>query len=1227
MAASAVFTDHWLPECLRALLETSLRASVSANEDKSLLCLLAPFYYRRLRTRRNRGKPPFVGRFPPYCPPPASGEARGPSEGIVIETARATAPENNVVVHAAAGTGKTWLLTSRILRLLLEGAEPGSIMAITFTRKAAGEIHQRVRERLLVLAACEEPELDRRLGEIGVRSDAAMRRTARGLYEKHLNAIHGLRATTFHAFCQEVLRRFPLEADVPPGFELLEAAPELEALALRQVEHLASRDPDGTLAEALDMLLRECGVHGYRAALGEFLAHRSDWWAYTEDEVDPVASAMERLRAQFELDETEPDPAEAFVRDPAIHERIVRCIELLAATPAAKHQEHAAALDSALAEPVPASAFDRIRAALLTQANTPRVLAQASLEKKFGPDVAQDLVREWNALGAAAQTVVDRRKRRAGLLLSQAWYRCGHVLLEEFQRLKLSRGLLDFSDLEWKTYRLLNRERHAEWVQYKLDQRIDHLLVDEFQDTNPTQWRMLLPLLQEIAAGDPERRRSIFLVGDEKQSIYRFRRADPRLFETARDWLTQHAAAHTLTQHVSWRSSPAVIEFVNLVFADSDDGEYALPAFEMHATHHSGLWGHAELLPLIRRPPRPEPTTAEWRNPLVQPRSSAEDIRHRDEAGLIVGKIRELLGQPIADGTTVRGLRCDDILILLRDRTYARLYEEALQRAGLAYVGTGKGSFLEALEIRDLMHLLRHLLEPFNDLALASILRSPLFDASDDELLQLSGHASGTWRERLYACIGGGAGDALERAARLLRRWSDYAGHLPVHDLLDRIYSEGDVLARYRHASPAHLRARVEANLGRFLELALEVDSGRYPSLARFLDFLEAHADTENPPPEDAPGQSEARVRLMTIHAAKGLEAPVVFLADAARDGNRDRGVRALVDWPAQHERPRYFHLATAREELDAVRLTHIQEQRLAGRREESNLLYVALTRAAQMLFVSGCESGRGGRGWYGFIEQRLRAAVENGHGSRVGLTLEYIRDEDTNDVYNTPGRIVYGSAPEHPTARAPEPPPDFTIDPALTRPIASAQAHDSASLAPSHAAQPSGPKDIPHAARQRAQQRGIMIHRMLDRLTGGRDARPDIERRLRDEFSATVEAGEFERCWQECRHLVEQERWRDYFDPARCRRAWNEVPILYRNGEREVYGVIDRLILRDSEVVLLDYKTHSEAAPENIDALAESHRAQMRQYAEGVRRLWPGRKVRAIIFFTACGAAVELGD
>ncbi|HSW52159.1 MAG TPA: 3'-5' exonuclease, partial [Sulfuricaulis sp.] len=576
----------------------------------------------------------------------------------------------------------------------------------------------------------------------------------------------------------------------------------------------------------------------------------------------------------------------------------------------------------------------------------------------------------------------------------------------------------------------------------------------------------------------------------------------------------------------------------------------------------------------------------------------------------------------------VRPMTGDDIMLLLRGRTHARFYEEALRRAGIPYIGTGRGAFMQSLEVRDLMHLLRQLVEPYNDLALASALRSPLFAASEDDLLQLAQNPPGSWRTRLERLTTEPAPDsALARARQLLPRWSAYVGRVPVHDLLDRIYCEGNVVARYLAAAVPHLRPRVEANLNRFLELALEVDSGRYPSLSHFLAWLEGQAEHDDKSPAEPAWNRAPRVRVMTIHAAKGLEAPVVFLADAARstDG-RDRGLRPLVDWPVQDPRPRYFHLAGVRKKIDDVSLALRTEQQWPARREEANLLYVALTRARQMLYVSGCEPGLGGRGWYGFIEKRLRHAGDSGEAARAGLALDSISLDDGETVFNTCARLEFGEPPSPQPPESPAAMTGFSLDPRLTQPFAALP--EAGMLNPSRSLQPED--DYPDEAtgfteaRTPQQRRGKVIHRMLERLANG-EPHAAVEKKIWQEFGEWLTEKDFSQWWREACAVPDRAEFRGFFDPARYQEARNEIPILYRDGGRDVYGVIDRLVMREEEIVLIDYKTHARATRENIAQLAEEFREQMRQYGEGARRLWPGKKLRLVLLFTACGATVEL--
>ncbi len=910
-------------------------------------------------------------------------------------------PHLNAVVQASAGSGKTYLLVTRITRLLLAGAAPDAILAITFTRKAAAEIQTRVRERLWDLARAEGEALDEALAGLGVEAvDAPLRERALTLYEALLRAPAPLRATTFHAFCQDLLRRFPLEADVPPGFALTEETGTLTDEAWDALIDEATRKPEGEIAAALDRLMDLCdGLDNARAALRGLLARRSDWWAYRQahgdDDAATTAALLEDLAAELDIDpeRLDEDPARTLL-DPAVDAAMADYARLLGAHPNNTQRTCLEHLAFARQSRDPTQREAALREALLTKDGTPRALRpNQALKARIGADGAETLVRLHQDLCRRLQVVEERRLRRDAYRRHEAWLGAGTALLRHYQRLKEERRLLDFDDLEWRAYRLLNGDdEHALWVQYKLDQRIDHILVDEFQDTNPTQWRLLLPLLQEMAAGERDGR-SVFLVGDVKQSIYAFRRAQPALMDAARRWLEDHLDARTFPLDQSWRSSPAVIEAVNRVFADEDLARHM--DFHPHGTHLEDLYGQVRCLPLIDEDPETDapPPDEGLRNPLERPRPDKENQRPHLEGRRIAETLRELLERPLLIGKAeeARPLTPGDIMILLRKRTHAPAIERALREAGIPYQGTHRGTLLHCREVEDLVDLLRFLHTPADDLALAGVLRSPLFAASDDDLQDLADQSEGDWYDRLLALGARRPDDSpLGRAARLLPAWREWVGRLPVHDLLDRIYHEGDVVGRFEAAFPEHLQPRVRGNLQRLLDLALETDSGRYPSIGRFLERI-AHwrdnADADEAPDEhlDVPDDDGGRVRLLTIHAAKGLEAPVVVLADAANDRDRNDRYPTLVDWPPEAPHPRALRLVPAGKRQDEPTRRRLEIHQRDQAREEANLLYVALTRARQVLLVSGHLSRRQkdyAGTWYGHVARALGEAGEITHGT-----------------------------------------------------------------------------------------------------------------------------------------------------------------------------------------------------------------------------------------------------
>ncbi|MBI5451469.1 MAG: UvrD-helicase domain-containing protein [Gammaproteobacteria bacterium] len=1124
--------------------------------------------------------------------------------------ALACAPEHNISVMASAGTGKTWLLVTRLIRLLMAGAPPTSLLAITFTRKAATEMRTRLMQRLLEMAAADDAALRRLLDEIGADTEPHTMSMARNLYETLLRSEHPVRITTFHAFCQDILQRFPVEAGIPAGFDLLEASGLIEQEAWDALWAESTTPTGKVLTRALDALLAHCGsVSRLRNILQAFIGHRSDWWALTHGQANALDAARHHLQQQLGIDPAI-DPTTHYF-NPSTVADLAEYLSLLQQHPTQTNLSCADRISLALEHhhTNPSSAVQHIIAVFFkNDGDRKRISESQILKKKLGATGEQRLISLHDRLGDDLASLIDLRNRHITWQLSSNWFYAGQRLLQHFQRIKEEQRLLDFTDLEWRTYLLLNSD-HGLWIQFKLDQRINHILIDEFQDTNPTQWRLLQPLIEEMAQGYHQQpgSRSVFLVGDSKQSIYRFRRANPLLFISASNWLQHNMNGRQLSLVNSRRSSPAIIQFVNRIFSGSAlNGQ--LDNFKDHQTIHDGLWGRVEVLPLIAQQSFTTITNSEGagaplRNPLERPRLQHQNENYHLEGQLICRIIHQLVAEQTCINTPephLAGYR--DMMILVRNRTHLHWYEQALREAGIPYHSSGGAPVTECLEIQDMIALLESLITPFDNLALAKILRSPLFDCSDDDLIRLAQLTTqqSAWLDALHTADT----VALQRAAALLDRWRRLAQQLPVHDLLDRIYNEGNVIDRYLAAFPAHLHSRLTSNLTYLLELALEIDSGRYPSLPQFLARLSTLQQYAIETLKDAAaGGDSNRVRILTIHAAKGLESPVVFLADCGPQSPRHISFQPVVDWPAQAGRPELFLLAGRSSQTDLW--TQQQTQRIADlqRTEDANLLYVAVTRAKQLLFITGSEARvQSLPSWHSIIS----ACMED---------WEHVNQQEPGHyIFETDYRTTEPSTTADPSTLDNNPPATELTLP--LQPFSTA-----ATLLPSSSS-------LPTAENLASQRRGQAIHRMLELLTGNPDAsHQEILSGCAHAYGLTADDPRLADWLQEACNVIAHPDLRHWFDPQCYQRAWNEISISFIEDGRPVQGIIDRLIESDHGIIIIDYKTHIEATPPNAATLARPYQPQMYWYAAGIRRIWPSAAIRCIAIFTRCACYYEFAD
>jgi len=839
-------------------------------------------------------------------------------------------PQRSVVVEACAGAGKTWMLVSRMLRALLEGAQPHEILAITFTRKAAGEMRQRLNEWLHAYAAPGTSHAVRvqALVDRGVSFSKAeeLAPALAGLHERLLAGGRPVEIRTFHAWFSQLLRAAPLELltelGLQPDMELIEDIEDHRSEVFRRFHAAILREP--ALLHDHQLLIAQRG----RSQVRKWF--EAAWSKRVEFELADAAGVLEDSVATV----GEPGsvhPAQALQTLP--WRESLRELALALGLGSAKAQDAATGLVMALAEPDAPAMFNAMWAALFTLEGKPR--------KQLGKIAALASVQD--ALEDICRQIAQHEAREEHLSM----VRLSRVLLAEFAAYKRARGLADMSDLEACGLALLRDATLAAWVQERLDARIRHVLIDEFQDTSPLQWHALHAWLAGYAGAgggaSGQRAPGVFIVGDPKQSIYRFRRAEPRVFVAASAFVIEALGGVMLACDHTRRNAPELLQVLNTVFDTATQaGEFS--GFRAHTTELAPTPGAAVfVLPRVLRPPRVAKAAAatEWRDTLTTPRHEPDAVLREQEAALVAQAIHTLVvGQQV---------RPADIFVLSRKRQSLRLVADALRAVHVPYAAPEDFELMASIEARDLVAVLDCLVAPQHRLSLAQALRSPLFGASDEDLVALAQQAvAGDWWRALLEIEP--ASPALARARSLLQRWSVDAQTLPPHDLIDRIVSEGELCERVLATVPAEQRVAALEAIAAVLGQALLLDGGRYATPHNFVRALKRRAIKVA-----APVQPDA-VQLLTVHGAKGLEAKVVFVMDADPEPKSAENATLLVDWPIDAAQPGVCAFVYSEAACPPSLATLLAAERAAREREELNGLYVAMSRAKERLVFSATQ-------------------------------------------------------------------------------------------------------------------------------------------------------------------------------------------------------------------------------------------------------------------------------
>lgn len=1113
------------------------------------------------------------------------------NKSITDKTALAINPEENIAVFASAGSGKTHLLVHRILKLLLSGVEPSHILAITFTRKAAAEMQERLMKVLAAWASADESQVKTILQSLSHPHDGASIAKARKLYEELLFSEYEIRITTFHAFCQDILKQFAIHAGVPAGFRVVETNDELKVEARKKLFKTAQQG-DQELSKALFSLLQFCStVNNVNEVLDTFINSRSDWRSFTENQENPADYAHECLEKLIF-----PKQNEASKNLSPLTSALEEYLSYISAHKTKTYQSYCEILSSVLEhKQLESDQLETITPIFFNSKMEIReIKASKTLEKSLGAEKVQKFISLHDSLSEQISTYLDVLKKEKLLEFNQAWFYAGHQLLEEYQKLKFNQHALDFDDLEWYTYLLLNQHESAAWIQYKLDQRIQHILIDEFQDTNPTQWHLLFPLLTELAIDSHENHRSLFFVGDAKQSIYGFRRANSELQFAAAEWAKEHLNAKLLETDDSYRSSPAIINFVNKIFSQQD---IELNHFNTHQAIQSELWGQVQVNSLSYAEDLETEGLKQqgFRDPMREPKESFERDNHYLEGQQVASKISNLVSNatPIMENQTPRAIKFSDIIILARNRTHLAQIELALSEQRIPFSSAYDGEFLSRLEVQDILSLLTYLTQSHNDLALAQVLRSPLYGMNDQDLMGIACISESSWHEKLKSYAEISNNTLAKQAFKQLQNWRSISNTLPVHDLLDRIYFETNLLTRYSKSLPSEntgvLNTQVLNNLIALLQLSLDLDAGRYSSIQSFLTTLQTTQPNIHPGNGQLQKNNDA-VQIMTIHSAKGLEAPVVFLVDTGPKKPQIHTYKSIINWPPNVHRPKQFFLVGRKNSVDKVTQSIINQQVNTHQKEELNLLYVALTRAKQYLFISGTAS---------------KQKSENSWHSIISNALDDAFNIEEESVWNS----EFGIPPSIKTQELNEAPNQPFINYDLSKPFPMQEVIDTEEpLA-----------DSIHA------DYGTLVHKVFE-LFGQKNSQDYAALKLAVESSLSVKIKkqEFENAILEVSNCLKSTELSQIFNTEDNQEVLKEVPISFIKNGKALYRVIDHLVIDKNQAWIIDYKTTRDVNADSMHDTAKQYQHQISTYIYAVKKLYPEKSIRASILFTAIPALYD---
>ncbi|WP_299700562.1 double-strand break repair helicase AddA [uncultured Tateyamaria sp.] len=1082
--------------------------------------------------------------------------------GLANEATRrqqeAAQPMQSTWLSANAGSGKTRVLTDRVARLLLEDVKPQNILCLTYTKAAASEMQNRLFQRLGAWAMLDDNTLRSELAELGLAHtpNAQELSHARTLFAMAIETPGGLKIQTIHSFCASLLRRFPLEAGVSPQFtEIEDRAADL--LRAELVDQMA----DGEDADVLVRLAAQYKGEDFLALTKEVASKAAKFYDLSNGDAlvllgqssdlthDSIVDATFAPGDWDMLQDLLPILATQGVTDKAVGETLKEVV----------------ALDT--------ESLSIAEAAFLTQAGT----RKKRFPTKSTQQQAAHLLPQLEALIERVEAAREARLALDAAEHSVALHQFARKFARRYTEAKQRRGWLDFDDLIQKAQQLLSDDRVAAWVLYRLDGGIDHILVDEAQDTSPTQWDVIRRLAEEFSSGEGARTdvtRTIFVVGDKKQSIYSFQGADPREFDRMQSEFGSKLAESDQklwgrSLDFSFRSSPAILNLVDKVFGTESGAGFG---DGQHIAFNADLPGRVDLWPLV---PKPEKTPErEWYDPVDR---RSPEHQFRTLAMAVAGQIKQMLdeGTLIPDAKGSRPVQPRDFLILVQRR--GGIFPDiirACKELELPIAGADRLKVGAETAVRDLGALLSFLATPEDSLSLATALRSPLFGWSEQDLYTLAHHRT---EDELWRSLRTKTED-YPQTVSVLRDLRDNIDFLRPYDLIERMLTRH----RGRQRMLARLGTEAEDGINALLSQALSYERSEVPSLTGFLTWMETD-DLEVKRQIDS---ASNQIRVMTVHGSKGLEAPIVILPEC---GKRDFQVRNNIidisDTPV-------WKMPSA--QLPEQMATRLDEMKAAQRQESLRLLYVALTRAEKWLIIGAAgELDRNGDDWH----QRVQAGIEADDATALDTPVgSGLRLQHGDWAFST---TSIGMAKAEPGISLPT----------IYKKAAPSPAPLPETLSPSDLG---GPKALPGDGldEETAKTFGTAVHALLEAPEIGARALRDAN--LPDDLKTEAEA--------------QADRIRS--DPTL---SWlfaddvlAEVPVTASLGKRRMHGIIDRLHVTSDTVHVIDFKTNR-VIPEKPEQTPEGVLRQMGAYAHAMAQIYPDHTIRLSILWTHTGALMSV--